>query len=285
MLALLIANAMTAACRKAGAGVSLRIPDWDIDESFGQGDGAQQGASGILQLLLQQMDRAAENVEMIVTSRLPVAQGLGSSAALAVAMARALSQYLELGLSDEEIDRLTFECERLSHGEPSGIDNTIAVYGRPVLYQRHEQPVIEQLELQQVPPIVIACSGTRGMTREMVAGVRERHGKNTALYDSVFDEIDALSIAGAKALKEQDYDLLGAQMNICHGLLNAIEVSTPELEAMVALARQHGALGAKLTGAGGGGSIVALCPGKENEVARAMHEIGYRTASPQAAKK
>jgi hydroxymethylglutaryl-CoA reductase len=92
----------------------------------------------------------------------------------------------------------------------------------------------------------------------------------------VFDEIDALSIAGAKALKEQDYDLLGAQMNICHGLLNAIEVSTPELEAMVALARQHGALGAKLTGAGGGGSIVTLCPGKEDYVAEAMQAAGYQ---------
>jgi hydroxymethylglutaryl-CoA reductase len=279
VLALPIADAMTAACRKADAGVSLRIPAWDVDESFDSNDGAQQGASGILQLLLRQMDRTAENVEMIVRSRLPVAQGLGSSAALAAAMARALSKHFDLGLSDDEIDRLTFECEKLSHGEPSGIDNTIAVYGRPVLYQRQQQPVIEQLELQQPPPIVIACSGIRGMTREMVAGVRERYGRNSSLYDSVFDEIDALSVAGAKALKEQDYDLLGAQMNICHGLLNAIEVSTPELEAMVALARQHGALGAKLTGAGGGGSIVALCPGYEDEVTAAMHEAGYRTAT------
>ena len=277
VLALPIANAMTASCRDTEAGVSLRIPGWGVDESFDSNDGAQRGASGILHLLLQQMGRAAENIEVVVTTMLPVAQGLGSSAALAAALARALSQYFELGLSDREIDRLTFECETLSHGEPSGIDNTIAVYGRPVLYQRQDQAVIEQLELQQAPPIVIACSGTRGMTRQMVAGVRERHGKNTSLYDSVFDEIDALSIAGADALKEQDYDLLGAQMNICHGLLNAIEVSTPELEGMVALARQHGALGAKMTGAGGGGSIVALCPGKQDEVAAEMHAAGYQT--------
>ena len=91
------------------------------------------------------------------------------------------------------------------------------------------------------------------MTREQVAGVRRRYEKNTSFYESIFDDIDALSLAGHDALIKQDYDALGAQMNICHGLLNAIEVSTPELENMVAMAREQGAVGAKLTGAGGGG--------------------------------
>jgi len=78
------------------------------------------------------------------------------------------------------------------------------------------------------------------------------------------------------ALSEADYETLGALMNIGHGYLNAIEVSTPELERMIAIARSAGAVGAKLTGAGGGGSIVALCPGREDDVARALQDAGYK---------
>ncbi|MGB5720393.1 MAG: hypothetical protein WBM34_06825, partial [Woeseiaceae bacterium] len=74
-----------------------------------------------------------------------------------------------------------------------------------------------------------------------------------------------------------NYIELGLAMNVCHGLLNALEVSTPELEQMTALARQSGAAGAKLTGAGGGGSIIALCPGTMDEVCDAMQYAGYRT--------
>ena len=82
-------------------------------------------------------------------------------------------------------------------------------------------------------------------------------------------------MAAALALKQCDYMQLGALMNICHGYLNAIEVSTPELEKMIGIARGAGATGAKLTDAGGGGSIVALCPGKTTVVARALTDAGY----------
>jgi hydroxymethylglutaryl-CoA reductase len=107
--------------------------------------------------------------------------------------------------------------------------------------------------------------------------VRERYKKSTALYETVFEQIDQLSLAGRDAVVTNDYETLGAQMNVCHGLLNAIEVSTPELEVMVALARNQGAIGAKLTGAGGGGSIVALCPGTQDVVSSAFRDAGYQT--------
>ena len=91
--------------------------------------------------------------------------------------------------------------------------------------------------------------------------------------------MDELSRAGAQALAAADYDQLGSLMNICHGLLNAIEVSTPELESMVAIARAAGATGAKLTGAGGGGSIVAICPETQVAVAAALASAGFTTMS------
>jgi hydroxymethylglutaryl-CoA reductase len=110
-----------------------------------------------------------------------------------------------------------------------------------------------------------------------VAGVRSRFDRDTKRYDLLFDQIDEISRSGAKALMARQYDELGRLMNVCHGLLNAIEVSTPDLENMVAIARQSGAIGAKLTGAGGGGSIVALCPGVEDKVRAALHQAGYKT--------
>jgi len=133
--------------------------------------------------------------------------------------------------------------------------------------------------LAETPPIVIACSSKAGMTREQVAGVRARYDQNPAHYGAIFDEVDALSQAGATALAAADYKELGMLMNICHGLMNAIEVSTAELESMVSIARAAGAEGAKLTGAGGGGSIVALCPDAVVEVDAALKASGFRTMS------
>ena len=111
----------------------------------------------------------------------------------------------------------------------------------------------------------------------MVAGVRARREQAPEPFDAVFDQMDRLSREGADYLRAGAWNELGAAMNICHGLLNAIGVSTPNLERMVMLARQSGAAGAKLTGAGGGGSIVALCPGCLDEVRDALQQAGYST--------
>ena len=123
-------------------------------------------------------------------------------------------------------------------------------------------------------------SSRPGSTRELVAGVRERRARSARYYDAIFEQIDALSKAAATALESGNLEELGQLMNICHGLLHAIEVSTPELDAMVSLARAAGAVGAKLTGAGGGGSIVALCPGRVDEVSAALQSSGFETLTP-----
>ena len=212
-----------------------------------------------------------------VRSRLPVAMGLGASAAFAVAIARAFNSKLGLGLDDDAINEIAFECEKLAHGTPSGIDNTIATYATPMLFRNDGELEVKTIETSGNPPIVIACSSERGLTKELVAGVRKRREHSREHYDAIFAQIDSLSLAGAAALERGDFDELGRLMNICHGLLAAIEVSTPELDAMVSMARAAGAVGAKLTGAGGGGSIVALCPGCVDEVAAALRASGFRT--------
>ncbi len=212
-----------------------------------------------------------------VNSRLPLAMGLGASAAYAVAITRAFNSKHSLGLDDAAVNEIAFECEKLAHGTPSGVDNTIATYGAPMLFSNDGSLRTQRLSISEPPPLVVACSHQSGRTKEQVADVRERHGHNPSRYDAIFAQIDGLSLAGADAMRDGDYEELGRLMNICHGLLTAIEVSTPELESMVVLARAAGAVGAKMTGGGGGGSIVALCPGRTAEVRDILRSAGYHT--------
>ena len=146
-----------------------------------------------------------------------------------------------------------------------------------MLFNNESELNIEPLKLKEMPPLVIAFGSQRGSTHAEVAGVRVRYEAHKNHYAAVFDEIDALSMSAARALTAGDYQELGTLMNICHGLLNAIEVSTPELESMVGIARAAGAKGAKLTGGGGGGSVVALCPGAVQDVQDAFSTAGLET--------
>ena len=274
-LALPLESALSATIVEAKAGIKLSIPDWNFEQSFTINQ-PRQGAAAALALIMRQLGVQDRGFYIRVRSRIPPAMGLGSSAALAVAIIRAFDNLLGLNMRNWAVDKLAFECEKLAHGTPSGIDNNIAAYGEPVLFSKSSATRTKPLRLLEAPPIVVASSGIRGVTKEQVAGVRSRYEKYTKLYEAVFDEIDEISLAGAYALKSGDYDSLGSLMNVCHGLLNALQVSTPELEKMIHIARSNGAAGSKLTGAGGGGSIVALCPDKESEVAQALHQAGYR---------
>ena len=232
--------------------------------------------------LLNEMGVAGADVRIIVNSRLPFGKGLGSSAAIAVAIARAFDAYLDLGLDDQRVNEIAFASEKLAHGTPSGIDNTLSTYAQPMLFRRDDGLQIDALDVPSLPPLLVAWGDETGRTSEVVAAVRARREKAKAHYDAVFDHMDRLSLEGAAALQAGDWHKLGAAMNVCHGLLNAIGVATPNLEYMVNLARQSGALGAKLTGAGGGGSIVALCPGSIDEVEGTLRQAGFETLALHA---
>ncbi len=272
-LALPIAGGVTATVEEA-ASLTLEVPDWGLTRDI-SADG--DGVDAAVRRILENLGVGREGFSIRVRSALPRGMGLGSSAAFAVAIVRAFDTLLGLSLDDDRVNEIAFECEKLAHGNPSGVDNTLATFARPMLFCRRESFVVEPLELADRPPIVIACSQQPGVTHEQVAGVRKRHDAQPAAFDAIFDQIDALSVAGAKALVAGDYDELGKLMNICQGLLNALGVSTPELERMVDIARRAGAAGAKLTGAGGGGSIVAVCPGSVKEVVTALRSAGYST--------
>ena len=260
--------------------LALPIPD-AVGVSVAESDTPQCDLPDeFVEPLLAELGVDDRNWRIRVNSRLPLGKGLGSSAAIAVALARAFNAKCALGLDDTRINEIAFASETLAHGTPSGVDNTLATYAKAMLFRNQGTLEFDEVEPGGTPPLVIAWGAETGRTREQVEGVRERRERAAGHFDALFDEMDRLSREGARFLETADWAALGALMNLCHGLLNAIGVSTPGLERMVAVARRNGALGAKLTGAGGGGSIVALCPGTVDEVRQALQRAGCQTIVP-----
>ena len=260
--------------------LALPIPG-AVRVSVAQSDTPRHDLPGeFLEPLLADLGVADRSWRIDVESDLPIGKGLGSSAAIAVAIVRAFDGLLALGLDDARVNAIAFESEKLAHGTPSGVDNTLATYATPMLFRNADGLELDEVEPGAVPPLVVAWGAETGRTSEQVAGVRARREQSPEHFDALFDAMDQLSREGARHLRAGDWAALGALMDLCHGLLNAIGVSTPQLERMVSVARLGGAAGAKLTGAGGGGSIVALCPGKVAEVRRALQRAGYHAIVP-----
>ncbi|MCS7131399.1 MAG: mevalonate kinase [Hadesarchaea archaeon] len=208
---------------------------------------------------------------------LVAASGIGASAASCVALARALSDEFGLGLSDERINELAYEGEKAYHGTPSGVDNTAATYGGLIWFVRGQPPIFERIELKEPVEVVMGNTGIVADTAAAVAGVRERKEKHPEKYARLFKEAEELAYRAREALEDFDLEIVGKLMDENHKQLQAIGVSCEELDHLVELARDHGALGAKLTGGGLGGHMVALTPGKElqEEVARAIEREGF----------
>jgi hydroxymethylglutaryl-CoA reductase len=168
------------------------------------------------------------------------------------------------------------KSEMLAHGNASGIDNTLATYGKFTLFKRGNPPKLREVKVKKPIPIVIGLSGVESLTAKMVSNVKIAWEKNESLYTRIFNEIDDLTLQAVKAIEENDLIQLGELMNINQGLLNALQVSSRELENLIEISRRNGAVGAKLTGAGGGGAMVAICPDGAEKVAFAIRKSGYK---------
>ncbi len=212
-----------------------------------------------------------------VTSTIPLAAGLGSGAAVSVAIIRAVAAFFARPLSDEQVSQLAFEIEKLHHGTPSGIDNTVITYARPVYYQRHleGEPLIETFRVARPFTIVIADTGVRSPTSIPVGDVRRLWQSDPETYEKLFDEIGRLVVKARGMIENGDVLGLGPLMDQNHTLLCKLGVSSPELDRLAGIARSAGALGAKLSGGGRGGNMIALVPDDQaNTVAQALMESG-----------
>ena len=260
----------------AEQGVNILIPRWGVEYRLHENEVERHSFDKSLGLILKHLGLTDRAMHIEVFPNLPRAMGLGGSSAMAVAIIRALNRHFDLKLTDGDVNNLAFESEKVAHGTPSGIDNTVATYGKFIVYRRAEQPLMEEIHVSKPIPMVIGMSGIESLTAKMVAQVRTAWEKNQSLYERIFDQIDSLSLEGIKAITDYDLEKLGDLMNVCHGLLNGLRLSTWELEEMIQIARHHGALGAKLTGGGGGGSMIALCPDNAAAVVSAMKQAGYQ---------
>jgi mevalonate kinase len=191
-----------------------------------------------------------------IKSTIPVAAGLGSGAAVSVAILRALSAFLGHPLSDQLVCALAFEVEKLYHGTPSGIDNTVITYAKPVYFVK-DQP-IQKLRVKSPFTILIGDTGIASPTSATVGDVRKAWGKAKDEYEAVFDSTGAIVDSARQAIENGGIEVLGPLMDANHGLLRKLGVSSPELDALVLAARKAGALGAKLSGGGRGGNMIAL---------------------------
>jgi mevalonate kinase len=208
-----------------------------------------------------------------ITSTIPMARGLGSGAAVATAVARAVAGYFGRDPQPGEISGLVYEVEKLHHGTPSGIDNTVIAYAQPVYFVRGE--AMARLRVGAPLSLVIADTGVVSSTRAVVEDVRRRWQAQPEHYEGMFDEIGAIARLARSAIERGDPSAIGRLMNENHELLVALGVSSPELDALVKAARAGGALGAKLSGAGWGGNALALVePGRMPAIASAMREAG-----------
>ena len=257
-------------------GVHLLIPKWGVEYQLNAVKLNRRSFELAASEILEELGLGDKGMRIEVFPDVPRGMGMGGSAALAVAVIRAINQHFNVGLNEQQINDFAFESEKTAHGQPSGIDNTMATFGQPLVFRKGSPPLVELLNIPKPLWIVVGMTQSEGLTAKTVQSVRAAHERQPQIYDKIFDDIDNLSLRGVAAIQDHDIATLGELMNINQGLLNALLVSTPELERGIQLARDAGALGAKLTGGGGGGAMVALCEGEDHaeEITKALNGGG-----------
>lgn len=250
------------------SGLGLRICALDLKQECTLMETTDDHPLGRLaRLVLREVNAAEPDAVLTVSSELPIASGMGSGASISVAAARALSAALGAELGPEAISRITYEVEKIHHGTPSGIDNTVISWERPVYFVRGEAP--EVFEIHTPFKLLIANSGIASSTKEAIEEVRRRWVATPAYYDVVFNCIGAIARAARAAVEQGAIHALGALINENHELLVKMGVSLMQLDRLIAKAREAGALGAKLTGSGQGGNMIALV---EEETSSAVRQ-------------
>jgi len=208
-----------------------------------------------------------------ITSTIPIAGGMGSGAAVSVATLRAISALLGRPLTDEQISQTVYEVEKVYHGTPSGIDNSVITYARPVYFVKGKP--IEILSVKKPFTLVIADMGIKSPTSVAVSEVRQAWQSQPEIYEHLFDEAGRIASTARKAIESGKVETLGPLMDENHVLLQKLGVSSPALDALVQAAISVGALGAKLSGAGRGGSMIALVtPDTSNAVTTSLLKAG-----------
>ncbi len=236
-----------------------------------------------LAVLRDALGPRARRLHFSVDGAIPAGAGLGSSAALAVALLRGAHALFGQQLDDDALVERAFGLERVFHGNPSGVDHTTIVRGGVLLYEKAGGAAVGQATSLRLPRplrLAVGVAGPHAGTAAAVGALRERARRHPAAYQHLYDGIGALARAARGHLEGGAYGAVGELMDLNQGLLNALGVSTPAIESLCAIARERGAAGAKLSGAGGGGAVIALVDdGDPEAVVRAFAAAGFHAFS------
>ena len=238
----------------------LSIRSLELDESIAI-DSPEPSASALpmqrlLRLASEYFGLSNPKGILAIRSDIPIAGGLGSGAAVSAAAIRALASLFGREITNDELNRLIFEVEKIHHGTPSGIDNTVVVYERPVYYRKGNE--LRFLTVGQPCHFVIADTGRASMTREAVNLVRQGYDKQGSETEAIFQKISSVVVNALSALERGMHSQVGELMSENHLLLQQLGVSSNELDQLVDVSVTAGAMGAKLSGGGLGGNMIAL---------------------------
>ena len=239
---------------------------------------AMQSIKNVIEYL--KVDTENQKLEITFAGDLIAASGVGASAAQCTSLSRAINDTFDLKLDNEKINEAAYEGEKAYHGTPSGIDNTASTYGGLIWFIKNLSGGKNSMDLLQTPikmPLVIANSGITASTTEVVADVRRLKEEDPEKFEKIFDEYKILAGEAKEALKKGDIITIGSLMNQNHKLLQMITVSGEVNDKLVEISIKNGAIGAKMTGTGRGGLVIALVENKEIQegVASAVKKEGY----------
>ncbi len=217
-------------------------------------------------------------IDIEVKSEMPVSAGLGTSASISIGVLYACLEEFGINVSKEELARLGWRVEREVQGAASPTDTATVTHGGYVFIQYEGENVkVERLDTSLELPLIIGYVPRKYTTKEMVEFVRKRLERLGRIGELILDAIESVTLMGRKYVLEGDLQGIGELMYVCHGLLAALGVSTRELDEIVHAAKTAGALGAKLTGAGGGGCVIALGGDDVLKAVKAKSVIAFRT--------
>jgi mevalonate kinase len=229
----------------------------------------------IVRLTCEALGRPLPRWRIRVSSEIPIAAGLGSGAAISAAIVRAMLAAFGARLRQERISALVYEVEKIHHGAPSGIDNTVVAYERPVWFVRGQAP--RPFAVARSLHLLIADTGVPSPTKIAVGDVNRAWKQAQARYETLFDAAGDIARQARAAIESGDVAALGPLMDENQRVLAEMGVSSPELDRLIRAARQAGAWGAKLSGGGRGGNMIALVREEDaGRVRRALEGAGAR---------
>ncbi|QLJ52248.1 MAG: Mevalonate kinase [Candidatus Fermentimicrarchaeum limneticum] len=216
-------------------------------------------------------------IDVSINSDVPRNSGLGSSAAVFCSLAAALNSFVHGGLGREQLAELANLGDKVVHGNPSGLDASTCTFGGYISFRRGEG--INPLKIKTEVPMLVVNTGSQKDTGEMIGRVAERYKTDKRGVGRIFDRMEDTALSGIRALKSSNLKKLGGNMNTAQECFRELGLSTPGIEKIIETAMNNGALGAKITGAGGGGCVIILTkePGELTSIYKRMGCESFQT--------